>query len=81
MGLTGKNKLFILRISGSGPGQNDYLFTGPTKRATERDRTADLLITNQLLYQLSYGGLGNHNLWFHRQNSIEIFPDTIPVIK
>ena len=25
-------------------------------RATERDRTADLLITNQLLYQLSYGG-------------------------
>ena len=25
-------------------------------KATERDRTADLLITNQLLYQLSYGG-------------------------
>ena len=24
--------------------------------ATERNRTADLLITNQLLYQLSYGG-------------------------
>jgi hypothetical protein len=28
------------------------------KIATERDRTADLLITNQLLYHLSYGGLG-----------------------
>jgi hypothetical protein len=26
-------------------------------RATERNRTADLLITNQLLYQLSYCGL------------------------
>ena len=25
-------------------------------RATERSRTADLMITNQLLYQLSYGG-------------------------
>ncbi len=27
------------------------------QKATERDRTADLLITNQLLYRLSYGGL------------------------
>jgi hypothetical protein len=27
------------------------------KRATVRNRTADLLITNQLLYQLSYCGL------------------------
>ena len=26
-------------------------------KATEQNRTADLLITNQLLYQLSYGGL------------------------
>ena len=26
-------------------------------RATERDRTADLRITNALLYQLSYSGL------------------------
>ena len=26
------------------------------KRANERDRTSDLLITNQLLYQLSYVG-------------------------
>jgi hypothetical protein len=25
--------------------------------ATSRDRTNDLLITSQLLYQLSYGGL------------------------
>ena len=25
--------------------------------ATERSRTAGLMITNQLLYQLSYGGL------------------------
>ena len=29
----------------------------PQPKATERDRTADLLITNQLLYRLSYGGL------------------------
>jgi hypothetical protein len=26
------------------------------KKATERIRTADLLITDQLLYRLSYGG-------------------------
>ena len=26
-------------------------------QATERDRTADLTITNRLLYQLSYGGV------------------------
>ncbi len=30
---------------------------GHKKRATVRVRTGDLLITNQLLYQLSYGGL------------------------
>jgi hypothetical protein len=27
--------------------------------ATVRDRTGDLLITNQLLYHLSYGGQGS----------------------
>jgi hypothetical protein len=27
------------------------------KKATEQDRTADLTITNRLLYHLSYGGL------------------------
>ena len=32
------------------------MFMVRCKKATERDRTADLLITNQLLYQLSYGG-------------------------
>ncbi len=35
--------------------KRDGLFPFSVK-ATERDRTADLLITNQLLYQLSYGG-------------------------
>jgi hypothetical protein len=28
--------------------------------APARSRTADLLITNQLLYQLSYKGIGNN---------------------
>ncbi len=32
------------------------LFIRRKLKATERSRTADLLITNQLLYQLSYGG-------------------------
>ncbi len=32
---------------------------GHKKRANERDRTSDLLITNQLLYQLSYVGQNN----------------------
>ena len=27
------------------------------KKATERSRTADLIITSELLYQLSYGGV------------------------
>jgi hypothetical protein len=31
-------------------------FKGEEKRATERSRTADLIITSELLYQLSYGG-------------------------
>ncbi len=31
------------------------------QRAAERNRTADLLITNQLLYQLSYCGLQTTN--------------------
>ena len=34
--------------------------------ATERSRTADLLITNQLLYQLSYGGVSVGNGIFNR---------------
>ena len=29
-----------------------------SKKADERSRTADLLITNQTLYQLSYIGIG-----------------------
>lgn len=29
--------------------------------AVERSRTSDLLITNQLLYQLSYNGMGCQN--------------------
>jgi hypothetical protein len=29
--------------------------------ATERIRTADLMITNHLLYQLSYGGVFGYN--------------------
>jgi hypothetical protein len=44
--------------------------------ADERSRTADLLITNQLLYQLSYVGLGiepdphhSNDKWLHRQMS------------
>ncbi len=32
------------------------------KRAPSRDRTNDLLITSQLLYQLSYGGNVNGRL-------------------
>jgi hypothetical protein len=31
---------------------------GGISGASERDRTSDLLITNQLLYRLSYAGLG-----------------------
>jgi hypothetical protein len=34
-----------------------YLQIGTKKRADERTRTADLLITSELLYQLSYVGL------------------------
>ena len=34
--------------------------------ATERSRTADLLITNQLLYQLSYGGISVGNGVFNK---------------
>ena len=38
-----------------------YKYLYPLKNgATERSRTADLLITNQLLYQLSYGGFLDH---------------------
>ncbi len=36
--------------------RNSFAAKQTIKRATERDRTADLLITNQLLYHLSYGG-------------------------
>ena len=31
-------------------------FSGNMGRASERDRTSDLLITNQPLYRLSYAG-------------------------
>ena len=31
--------------------------------AGERSRTSDLLITNQLLYQLSYTGVGARRVW------------------
>jgi hypothetical protein len=33
-----------------------------TNGADERSRTADLLITNQLLYQLSYIGVPDHSI-------------------
>ena len=42
-------------------GYHGHMFSGNQLglkiKATERDRTADLSITNRLLYQLSYGGL------------------------
>lgn len=42
-------------------------------KAIARDRTADLLITNQLLYQLSYDGLSNrYNLINVDKNTTEI---------
>ncbi len=36
-----------------------------TKRANERTRTADLLITSELLYHLSYVGMGQ--LGWHKR--------------
>ena len=44
----------------------NYAFSG----APARIRTADLLITNQLLYQLSYKGLSVFNMYL---NIIKIF--------
>ena len=40
----------------SGISPEIIIFQKPKHRATERTRTSDRLITNQLLYQLSYGG-------------------------
>ena len=42
---------------------------GEKRGAGERTRTADLLITNQLLYQLSYAGMcaGNADLRGHQE--------------
>ena len=37
-------------------GQREERFHGKMNGASERIRTVDLLITNELLYQLSYGG-------------------------
>ena len=34
----------------------EYKTTGTRVKATERNRTADLIITSELLYHLSYGG-------------------------
>ena len=38
------------------------------KRANERNRTADLLITNQLLYRLSYVGFLPQDIIAHEKN-------------
>ncbi len=40
-------------ITKPGPGSQDFCKIG----ATVRSRTADILITSEVLYQLSYGGL------------------------
>jgi hypothetical protein len=39
----------------------DYL--GQLNGAGERNRTLDLLITSELLYQLSYTGMGSRGEW------------------
>ena len=44
------------------------------KRAGEGTRTPDLLITNQLLYQLSYAGLKNRPIRWYSDNPV-VKPD------
>lgn len=46
--------LWLLKKNGLGPKRLSRCYIG----ADARIRTVDLLITNQLLYQLSYAGLG-----------------------
>ena len=41
------------------------IFQFSLSRADGRTRTDDLLITNQLLYQLSYASTAGHNLVHH----------------
>ena len=54
-------------------GFNENAKTLASIGATERSRTAGLMITNQLLYQLSYGGLEWRWLYQERiENSISI---------
>lgn len=49
-----KMTLWLLKKNGLGPKRLSRCYIG----ADARIRTVDLLITNQLLYQLSYAGLG-----------------------
>src|SRR5690349_20884555 len=61
---------FLIRLAQSagriigGHNDDDFLsFQHETKEAGRRIRTDDLLITNQLLYQLSYAGVYYGKLW------------------
>jgi hypothetical protein len=56
------------------PEQRNKIRTLFLQRATERTRTVDLLITNQLLYQLSYSGLD-----FGKNLSIISFPELVKI--
>ena len=44
-------------------------FATPPSGAGERSRTLDLLITSQLLYQLSYSGININKKWWVRTES------------
>ena len=47
--------------------------------ADERSRTADLLITNQLLYQLSYIGAPSYSNGNRRRRKIPLIIDPLPI--
>ena len=47
------------------------LILGTYCGAPARTRTADLLITNQLLYQLSYKGIKNHSYYIFKLIQIQ----------
>ena len=54
--------LFNFMISVSGKSMRGDL------GATVRNRTADILITSEVLYQLSYGGFKNYRLFYPYHN-------------
>ena len=61
--------------------RREYMQATDTYGAVERSRTSDLLITNQLLYQLSYNSLGRNQDNYVNYNLLENGGQTFPILR